>query len=50
MSRSVPLGVLVHYPCSDDQPMAESEFQLVPTLYFIPPRSEGRRRQRNCVP
>ena len=35
MSRSVPPGVVVHYPCSDDQPMAESEFQLVPMLYVL---------------
>ena len=35
MSRSVPPGVVVHYPCSDDQPMAESEFQLVPMLYAL---------------
>ena len=35
MSRSVPPDVLVHYPCSDDQPMAESEFQLVPMLYVL---------------
>ena len=35
MSRSVPPGVVVHYPCSDDQPMAESEFQLVPMLYTL---------------
>ena len=35
MSRSVPPGVVVHYPCSDDQPMAESEFQLVPMLYLL---------------
>ena len=35
MSRSVPPGVLVDYPCSDDQPMAESEFQLVPMLYAL---------------
>ena len=35
MSQSVPPGVVVHYPCSDDQPMAESEFQLVPMLYAL---------------
>ena len=35
MSQSVPPGVAVHYPCSDDQPMAESEFQLVPMLYAL---------------
>ena len=35
MSRSVPPEVVVHYPCSDDQPMAESEFQLVPMLYVL---------------
>ena len=35
MSRTVPPGVVVHYPCSDDQPMAESEFQLVPMLYAL---------------
>ena len=35
MSRSVPPDVVVHYPCSDDQPMAESEFQLVPMLYVL---------------
>ena len=35
MSRSVPPEVVVHYPCSDDQPMAESEFQLVPMLYAL---------------
>ena len=35
MSQSVPPGVAVHYPCSDDQPMAESEFQLVPMLYVL---------------
>ena len=35
MSRSAPPGVVVHYPCSDDQPMAESEFQLVPMLYVL---------------
>ena len=35
MSRSVPPGVVVHYPCSDDRPMAESEFQLVPMLYVL---------------
>ena len=35
MSQSVPPGVVVHYPCSDDQPVAESEFQLVPMLYAL---------------
>ena len=35
MSRSVPPEVVVHYPCSDDQPMAESDFQLVPMLYAL---------------
>ena len=35
MSQSVPPGVVVDYPCSDDQPMAESEFQLVPMLYAL---------------
>ena len=35
MSHFVPPGVVVHYPCSDDQPMAESEFQLVPMLYAL---------------
>ena len=35
MSQSVPSGVVVHYSCSDDQPMAESEFQLVPMLYAL---------------
>ena len=35
MGQSVPPGVVVHYPCSDDQPMAESEFQLVPMLYAL---------------
>ena len=35
MSHFVPPGVEVHYPCSDDQPMAESEFQLVPMLYAL---------------
>ncbi len=35
MSHFVPPGVAVHYPCSDDQPMAESEFQLVPMLYAL---------------
>ena len=35
MSRSVPPDVVVDYPCSDDQPMAESEFQLVPMLHVL---------------
>ena len=35
MSRSMPPGVVADYPCSDDQPMAESEFQLVPMLYVL---------------
>ena len=35
MSQSAPPGVVVDYPCSDDQPMAESEFQLVPMLYTL---------------
>ena len=35
MSRSVSPDIVVHYPCSDDQPMAESEFQLVPMLYVL---------------
>ena len=35
MSRSVPPGVVAHYPCSDGQPMAESELQLVPMLYVL---------------
>ena len=35
MSRPAPPDVAVHYPCSDDQPMAESEFQLVPMLYVL---------------
>ena len=35
MSRPVPSAVVVDYPCSDDQPMAESEFQLVPMLYVL---------------
>ena len=35
MSRSVPPNVVVDYPCSDDHPMAESEFQLVPMLYAL---------------
>ena len=35
MSQSVPPGVVVDYPCSDDQPIAESEFQLVPMLYAL---------------
>ena len=35
MSRPVSSAVVVAYPCSDDQPMAESEFQLVPMLYVL---------------
>ena len=35
MSRSLPPDLVVDYPCSDDQPMAESEFQLVPMLYVL---------------
>ena len=35
MSRSVPPDLVVSYPCSDDQPMAESELQLVPMLYVL---------------
>jgi len=35
MSHFVPPGVVVRYPCSDDQPIAESEFQFVPMLYAL---------------
>ena len=35
MSQYVPPNVVVDYPSSDDQPMAESEFQLVPMLYVL---------------
>ena len=35
MSQNVPPDVMVDYPCSDDQPMAESELQLVPMLYAL---------------
>ena len=35
MSRTVPPDLVVSYPCSDDQPMAESELQLVPMLYVL---------------
>ena len=47
MSRSVPPGVVVHYPCSDDQPMAESEFQLVPMLYALTVLRAYFRRREN---
>ena len=50
MSRSVPPDVVVDYPCSDDQPMAESEFQLVPMLYVLTVlRTHFRRRERQNV-
>ena len=46
MSRSVPPDTAVDYPCSDDQPMAESEFQLVPMLYVLTVlRTHFRRRE-----
>ena len=35
MSRPLHSAEVVHYPSSDDQPMAESEFQLVPMLYVL---------------
>ena len=50
MSRSVPPDVVVDYPCSDDQPMAESEFQLVPMLYVLTVlRTHFRRRENVYV-
>ena len=35
MSRVMRSAVVVDYPCSDDRPMAESDFQLVPMLYLL---------------
>ena len=35
MSRPVGSAAVVDYPCSDDQPMAESELQLLPMLYVL---------------
>ena len=46
MSRAAPPGVVVEYPCSDDKPMAEFEFQLVPMLYALTVlRTHFRRRE-----
>jgi hypothetical protein len=50
MSRTVPPGVVVHYPCSDDQPMAESEFQLVPMLYALTVLRAERWRRASRLP
>ena len=47
MSQSVSTGAAVHYPCSDDQPMAESEFQLVPMLYALTVLRAYFRRREN---
>ena len=35
MSQALPAAQAVHYPYCDGQPMAESEFQLVPMLYLL---------------
>ena len=35
MNRPVTAPTPVDYPCSDGQPMAESDFQLEPLLYAI---------------
>ena len=35
MSRSIPAPPAVEYPCSDGQPLAESDFQLEPIVYAI---------------
>ena len=35
MNRPAPIPATVDYPCSDGQPMAESDFQLEPLVYAI---------------
>ena len=35
MSRVLRSAVVVDYPCSDDRPMAESDFRLAPMLYLL---------------
>ena len=35
MNRPVTAPTPVDYPCSDGQPMAESDFQLEPLVYTI---------------
>ena len=36
MNRMMRTAAVVHYPCSDDRPMAESEAQLSAMLYLLP--------------
>ena len=36
MNRVMRTAKVVHYPCSDDRPMAESEAQLRAMLYLLP--------------
>ena len=35
MNRSITATPTVDYPCSDGQPMAETEFQLIPLMEAI---------------
>ena len=35
MSRILRAAAVVDYPCSDDRPMAESDFQRVPLMYLL---------------